>query len=92
MKRIEGEASNDRNRRKMKIKILKSLLNIAPVILFAVALMQLYRANMELKYNYESLEWRMKNKNEQLDLINAALWRRSQFSIAHGADSSKVTQ
>lgn len=61
----------------MKTKILKSLLNIAPAALFAVALLLLYYANMELKYNYESLEWRVKNKTEQQDLVNAALWRRT---------------
>lgn len=73
----------------MKTKIVKSLLNIAPFILVAVALMQLYRAHMELKYNYESLEWRMKNKTEQLDLANAALWQRT---LDHGRDNSKVAQ
>ena len=52
---------------------MKSVLNIAPFILFAIALMLLCRANMELKYNYESLEWRMKNKTEQLDLVNATI-------------------
>jgi hypothetical protein len=68
---------------------MKSVLNIAPFILFAVALMLLYRANMELKYNYESLEWRMKNKTEQLDLVNATIWRRT---LAQVPDSSKVAQ
>ena len=66
---------------------MKSVLNIAPFILFAVALMLLYRANMELKYNYESLEWQMKNKTEQLDLINATIWRRT---LAQVPDSAKV--
>lgn len=61
----------------MKIKILKSLLNIAPALLFAAGLILLYRAHMELKYNFESLEWRMKNKTEQLDVVNAALWQRT---------------
>lgn len=73
----------------MKTKIMKSLLNITPVIAFAVALMQLYRSNMELKYNYESLEWRIENKTEQLDLVNAALWRRT---LNYGPDISKVAQ
>jgi len=68
---------------------MKSLLNIVLVTLFAMALMQLYRANMELKYNYESLEWRMNNKTEQLDRLNAALWQRT---AAHGRDNSKVAQ
>ncbi|HLX69084.1 MAG TPA: hypothetical protein VKV04_05590 [Verrucomicrobiae bacterium] len=65
----------------MKTRITKSLLKITPIILFAVALMLLYRANMELKYNYESLEWRLKNKTDQLDVVNAELWRRT---VAHG--------
>lgn len=60
----------------MKAKILKSLLNITPILLIAVALLQLYRANMELKYKCESLEWQMKNKNEQLDVIAATLFRQ----------------
>jgi len=90
----------------MKTKILKSLLNITPIILMAVALMQLYRANMELKYNYESLEWRMKNKSEQLDITDAMLFRRilqfgrkadssassNQFPSDHDVVSSKVTK
>jgi hypothetical protein len=85
---------------------MKSLLNITPVILFAVALMQLYRANMELKYNYEAFAWQMKNKTEQLEVSTATLFRRtypnvqktncrtwsSQFPLDHGAVSSKVTQ
>lgn len=80
---------------------MKSLLNIAPGLLFALALMLLYRAHTELKYNYESLEWRMKNKTEQLDLVNATLWRRidqnvqqtnSRSPLAHGPGRSKVTQ
>jgi len=73
----------------MKSRIMKSVLNITPLILFAVALMLLYRANMELKYHYESLEWRMKCKTEQLDVVNAELWRRT---LAHRPDSSKVAQ
>lgn len=73
----------------MKTRIMKSLLNITPLILFAVALMQLYRANMELKYNYESLEWRMENKTAQLDVVNAALWR---LTFAQRPDSSKVAK
>lgn len=90
----------------MKKKLMKSLLNITPVILFAVALMQLYRANMELKYNYEALAWRLEDKTEQLDEITATLFQRtrqnvqktnsvtgsSQFPLAHGAVGSKVTQ
>lgn len=73
----------------MKTKIVKSLLNIAPVIILTVALMQLYRANMELEYKYESLEWRMKNKTDQLDLVNATLWQRT---LARGPDSSKAAK
>jgi hypothetical protein len=72
---------------KMKTKIMKSLLNITPVVLFAAALILLYRANMELKYNYESLEWRVKNKAEQIDAVDAELWRRT---MAHPG-GSKVT-
>src|SRR5215471_18646564 len=60
---------------------MKSLLNITPVILFAVGLMELYRANMELKYNYEAFEWQMKNKTEQLDEINATLFRRAYQNV-----------
>ena len=73
----------------MKTKFMQFLLNIAPIMLCAVALLLLYRANMELKYNYESLEWRMDDKTEQLDAVNAKLWRRT---LAHRPDSSKIAQ
>lgn len=90
----------------MKTKIFKSLLNIAPVILFAVAFIQLYRANMELKYKYEELARETENETDQLVMIDAALFRRthkvaqitddgtesSQIPLAHGAASSKVAQ
>jgi hypothetical protein len=56
---------------------MKRLLNITPVVLFAVALMQLYRANMELKYNYEALVWQMNNKNEQVNMILSTIFRRT---------------
>ena len=73
----------------MKTRIIKYLLNIAPFIFFALALMLLYRANMELKYDYDSLEWRMENKTEQLDLVNAEIWRET---LAHRPESSKVAR
>jgi hypothetical protein len=62
----------------MKTKGMKSLLDIAVVLLFAVALMLLYRANMELKYNYDALAWQMRNKIEQLDATTATLFRRTE--------------
>ena len=88
MGQITGTDADERilDLQKMKIRIIKSLLNMTPVILLAAALMLLYRANMELKYNYESLEWRVKNKTDQLDAVNAKLWRRT---LADRPDSSK---
>jgi hypothetical protein len=61
----------------MKTQIMKHLLNISLVTLIAVALMQLYRANMELKYNYEALTWQMNNKTEQFNAIIAANFPRT---------------
>ena len=65
----------------MKTKILKSLLNIAPVLFFAVALMLLYSAHMQLKYNCEASAWQMKSKTEQLDVTTATLFRRTDRNV-----------
>jgi hypothetical protein len=61
----------------MKTQVIKSLLNITVIILFSIALMELYRENMELKCNYEALAWQMENKIDQLYAFNAALYRRT---------------
>jgi hypothetical protein len=60
---------------------MKHLLRILPVTLFAVALMQLYQAHMELKYNYEALTWQMNNKTEQFDAIIAANLQRTHQDV-----------
>ncbi len=41
-------------------------LNMLLAILVAAALLQLYRAHMELKYNYDALAWQVKSDDEQL--------------------------
>jgi hypothetical protein len=79
--RMEISIRHVLNFQKMKTKIMESLLNITPVILLAVTVMQLYRANMELKYNYEALAWQMNSKNEQLDGIVATLFRRTHQNV-----------
>lgn len=45
---------------------MKNLLNMLLAILVATALLQLYRAHMELKYNCEMLAWQVKSDDEQL--------------------------
>ena len=51
------------------------------VTLIAAALMQLYRANMELKYNYEALTWQINNKTEQFNAIIAANFQRTHQDV-----------
>jgi len=48
---------------------MKHLLNILSVTLVAVAVAQLYRGHMELKYNYETLAWREKGQTDQFSKI-----------------------
>jgi hypothetical protein len=66
---------------------MKHFLNISLVTLFAAALMQSYRANMELKYNYEALAWQMNNKTEQLNAILAANSQRTHREAQKAAKS-----
>jgi hypothetical protein len=61
----------------MKTQIMKHILNVLLVTLFAAALMLSYRAHMELKTNYEALAWQMKNKTDQFDAIIAANFQRT---------------
>jgi len=61
----------------MKTRIMKHLINILLVTLFAVALAQLYRAHMELKYNYETLAWQEKGQTDQFVKIIGASYQRS---------------
>lgn len=65
----------------MKTQIMKHILNVLLVTLFAAALMQSYRAHLELKTNYESLAWQMKNKTEQFDAIIAADFQRTHRDV-----------
>ena len=65
---------------------MKRILNILLVSLFAAALMQSYRANMELKSNYESLAWQMKNKTDQLDAIIAGNFQRTHRDAQKAAE------
>jgi len=39
--------------------------------------MQLYRANVELKYNYDTLAWQVQNGNDQLKACIAANYQRT---------------
>jgi hypothetical protein len=50
---------------------MKRILNILLVTLFAVALMQLFRTHMELKYNHDALAMEMKHKIAQFDAVVA---------------------
>jgi hypothetical protein len=61
----------------MKTRIMKRLLRILLVALFAVALAQLYRANMELKYNYEALAWLMESESYQFEANIAKSYQRT---------------
>ena len=56
---------------------MKHLLNILLVALFAVAVAQLYRGHMELKYNYESLALREKSQTDQFSVILATSVQRT---------------
>jgi hypothetical protein len=61
----------------MKTRIMKHLLRILPATVFAAALMQLYCAHMELKYNYEALAWREKCQTDQLGEIIGTGFQRT---------------
>jgi len=65
---------------------MKNILKILLVTLFAAALMQSYRAHMELKSNYEALAWQMKNKTDQFDAIIAANFQRTHRDMQKTAD------
>ena len=56
---------------------MKHLANILLATLFAVGLMQLYRANAELKCNYETLAWQVQNENDQLKACVATSYQRT---------------
>lgn len=56
---------------------MKHLSSILLVTLFAVALAQLHLANMELKYNYETLAWREKGQTDQFGKILSTNCRRT---------------
>ena len=61
----------------MKTQIMKKLLNILLVTLFAGALVQLYQAHMELKYNYETLAWQEQGQTDQFAKIIGASYQRT---------------
>ena len=61
----------------MKTRIMKHLMNILLVTLFAVALAQLYRAQVELKYNYETLAWQEQGQTDQFGKTVAASYQRT---------------
>jgi len=61
----------------MKTRIMKQLLRILLVTLSAAALIQLYCAHMELKYNYETLAWQEKGQTDQFVKIIVASYQRT---------------
>jgi hypothetical protein len=65
---------------------MKRILNLLLVTLFAAALMQSYRAHMELKYNYEALALIMKNKTAQFDGVIAMNLQQTQRDAQKAAD------
>jgi len=56
---------------------MKHRASILLAILFAVVLMQLCRANVELKCNYETLAWQVQNENDQFKACIAANYQRT---------------
>jgi hypothetical protein len=56
---------------------MKHFLNILLVTLFAVALAQLYFANMVLKYNYDALAWQEKGQTDQFRQIIGTNFQRT---------------
>ena len=56
---------------------MKHLLNILLVALFAAVLAQLFRADMELKYNFEALAWQEQGQTDQFNMIIAASYQRT---------------
>jgi hypothetical protein len=69
-----------------KTRIMKHFFNILLVTLFAVALAQLYYANMELKYSYEALAWQEKGQTDQFRQILGANLQRTY------RDSRKISE
>ena len=65
--------------------MMQRLWNILLVTLFAVALAQLYFADMELKYNYEVLALQEKGQTDQFEKIIAASCQRTH------QDAQKIT-
>jgi hypothetical protein len=55
-------------------------------ILIAAALTQLYRAHVELRYDYETLAWQVKCGNDQLQAIIATDFQRQ------GRDARKIAE
>jgi len=65
---------------------MKHPLRILLATVSAAALMQLYCAHMELKYNYEALVWREKSQTDQFGkIIGTGLQRTHQ-------DAQKITE
>ena len=56
---------------------MKQLSNMLLATLVAAALMQLYRAHMELKYNCEALAWQVNSDAAQLKASIATSYQRT---------------
>ena len=65
---------------------MKRLSNMLLVILFAVSLMQLYRANVELRCAYETLSFQVNAKSDQFKALMATDFQRTR------RDAQKITE
>ncbi|MGH7951034.1 MAG: hypothetical protein ACREFE_03820 [Limisphaerales bacterium] len=65
---------------------MKHFLNILPGILFAAALILLYRAHMELKYNFEAFAWQTKDQADRFSSMIATSYQRTRH------DAKKITE
>jgi hypothetical protein len=56
---------------------MKRISNVLLAILFAVALILLYRAHMELKYNFEAFMWQTRCQADQFNSMIATSYQRT---------------
>jgi len=59
------------------MRIIKNLPNLLLGTLLAAALLLLYRAHMELKYNFESLAWQVSGEAGQFKSTIATCYQRT---------------
>ena len=61
----------------MKTRMMKHISSVLLATLFVAALMQLFYAHMELKYNCDALAWQVKGENDQLMTVIGTTFERT---------------